>query len=94
MNKDEVIKLANLARVEISNDEADKLSLEFGAILDYVGEIKKAGLSNKEYGVKNDGVINVVREDVGAHESGIHTEDLLNEAPEREGSYLKVKKIL
>ncbi len=35
-----------------------------------------------------------MREDAFPHESGIHTEALLNNAPEREGMFLKVKKIL
>lgn len=91
MNKEEVLKLAKLARVEVSQDEAESLSRDFGAILDYVSEINEA----KVPALKNDLVLkNVMREDENAHDSGIYTEALLNEAPSREGSFVKVKKIL
>ena len=35
-----------------------------------------------------------MREDDNPHAGGIYTEAVLNEAPEREGDYIKVKKIL
>ena len=91
MNKDEVLKLAKLARIDIPESEAETLSHEFEAILKYVGEIKNAKLGDTkpDYALKN-----VLREDANPHEPGIYTEAILNEAPEREGNFLKVKKIL
>ena len=91
MNREEVLKLAKLSRIEISGDEAEKLSHEFDAILQYVGDIKNAKLDSAEaeFGLKN-----VMREDSAPHESGIYTEALLAEAPKRKGDYVEVKKIL
>lgn len=98
MNREEVLKLAKLARIEIGEAEAESLSHEFEAILQYVSEIKNATspqpLSlSKERG-KGRGVFNVMREDTSPHESGIFTEALLNEAPARQKDFVKVKKIL
>ncbi|MEK7194062.1 MAG: Asp-tRNA(Asn)/Glu-tRNA(Gln) amidotransferase subunit GatC [Patescibacteria group bacterium] len=93
MNKEEVLKLAKLARVGISNEEAETLSHEFDAILGYVSEIKNAKLEARSKKLEPV-LVNVMREDVNPHESGVFTEDLLNEVPNREGSYVKVKKIL
>jgi aspartyl-tRNA(Asn)/glutamyl-tRNA(Gln) amidotransferase subunit C len=94
MNKEEVLKLAKLARIDISEAEAESLSEEFGSILSYVGEIKNANLAHVE-AKKEDFVLrNVMREDTDPHEPGIHTEALLNEAPKRKGDYVEVKKIL
>lgn len=94
MNKEEVLRLAGLARIEVSENEAEKLSHEFENILGYVAEVKNAsgGASvptPADYALKN-----VLREDTNPHESGIYTEKLLAEAPNREGDFVKVKKIL
>lgn len=92
MNKDEVLKLAKLARIEIPDSEAETLSHEFEAILGYVAEIKNAKLVPQEASSIN--LKNVMREDDNPHESGMYTEALLAEAPKRKGDYVEVKKIL
>ena len=97
MDKDKVLALAKLARIEISDTEAESLSKEFDAILGYVGEIKKIADPSQpspKLGEGKGGVYNIMREDENPHESGIHTEKILKEAPDREGDYIKVKKIL
>jgi len=97
MNKAEVLKLATLARIEVSDAEAESLSHEFEAILNYVGEVKGATDPSPALPLERGGlggVYNVFRADENPHESGIFTEAILKEAPAREGDYLKVKKIL
>jgi aspartyl/glutamyl-tRNA(Asn/Gln) amidotransferase C subunit len=97
MDKEKVLKLAQLARVGISEEEAKTLSSEFGAILDYVGQVKKlvGDISLNATHFKSDFAHrNILREDARAHESGIYTVEILNNAPQSEGDYLKVKKIL
>ena len=88
-----MLDLVKLARIKISDVEAESLSHEFDSILDYVGQIKNAGFKINDLGFKNE-VRNIMREDSVGHESGIYTEKILNEAPERKGNYIKVKKIL
>jgi aspartyl-tRNA(Asn)/glutamyl-tRNA(Gln) amidotransferase subunit C len=92
MDKNEVQKLAKLARVSISDDEAESLSHEFESILNYVGEIKNANVSTTS--TPNITVRNVMREDTNPHETGLYSEDLIQEMPSSEGNHLKVKKIL
>jgi len=87
-----VEKLAKLARLKLSAEEKQKFAKEIGAILEYVGQIKEAGAEAGERKIPE--LRNVMRADENPHESGIHTEDLLNSAPERDGGYLKVEKIL
>ena len=97
MDKEKVLKLAQLARVGISEEEAETLSSEFGTILDYVGEVKKlvGDVSVEATHFKSDFAHrNILREDADAHESGIYTKEILKNAPQSEGEYLKVKKIL
>ena len=98
MNKTDVLRLAQLARIAISDKEAENLTREFESILNYVSDLKVA-INNKQPTIDNKGKKNfpnknVMREDSRPHESGIHTEDLLASAPAKEGDYIKVKKIL
>ena len=88
----DVLHLGELARITLDESEAETLKEEIGSILGYVEEVSE---------IAADGVVkavgaryNVLREDVVTNEPGAHTEDLLNSAPDRDGQYLKVKKIL
>lgn len=92
MNKDEVLKLAQLARIEISDVEAEEFAHDMDHILEYVGQVNNLDLAEEKEAVGP--VFNVMRSDENPHESGIYTADLLAAAPEREQYYFKVKKIL
>lgn len=94
MNKEEVLKLAKLARIEIEESEAESLAHEFDAILNYVSEIKNAKVENSDISLESASLKNMMREDANPHESGIYTEALLAEAPSSTNGYVKVKKIL
>ena len=86
-------KLAELSRIRISDEEKKIFLEDIKSILDYVDQIKKVAgneqLLSAELGLKN-----VFREDANPHDSGQFTTDLLKCAPEKENSYIKVKKIL
>lgn len=94
MDAEKVLKLAELARVRISPEEAGKLSHEFDAILNYVSEVKDASAEDGGRAPADYAVRNVLRKDSEGHDSGIYTEALLASAPAREGQFVKVKKIL
>lgn len=93
MERKDVEKLAELSRIDISSEEADRLLASLTSILGYVSELEKVkGLGESTSFVGEH--YNVMRDDATPHESGLYTEDILNEMPLREGDYLKVKKIL
>ena len=94
MDKDKVLNLAKMARIELGEKEVASLSREFEAILNYVGEVKNADLSLLTTNDQSETLINVMREDTDPHESNLYTQKILAQAPAREGDYLKVKKIL
>ena len=87
----DIKNLASLARIEISEEEAEKLTPEIDSILGYVGQIKDV-VGNIKKDVPK--LHNVMREDVSTNISRQYTDDILNNAPDREGDYIKVKKIL
>ena len=94
MNKEEVLKLARLARIEVSEEEAESLTQEIGSILNYISEIKSADVSDSETDSGDFALKNIFREDGEPHASREFSEAILNQAPAREGDYFKVKKIL
>jgi aspartyl-tRNA(Asn)/glutamyl-tRNA(Gln) amidotransferase subunit C len=89
----ELEHLATLARIELS--EADKQSLvkEFDSILGYVDQLKKVKVDMDESG-RVGAVKNVMRPDVAVRTSDEDRERLLDEAPQREGDFVEVKKII
>lgn len=93
IERKDIEKLASLARINISPEEADVFKAEIESILDYVAQVQKVSLP-KQTERKLSSVRNVFREDENPHESGLHTQTLLNESPKREGDYIQVKNIL
>lgn len=103
ISTEEIKNMAGLARIEIKDEEAEALAEEVGSILDYVAEVKEiaGGNSGEIDSVPplNDkrglgGDINVMRDDDNPNEGGTYSKDLIAEFPNKEGDYLKVKKIL
>lgn len=94
MNKDKVLDLAKLSRIKLDPSEAESLSNEFDAILNYVGEVKSISAQSSELSSDSFHIKNVMREDGEGHESGLWTEKILSQAPGRKDNFVKVKKIL
>ena len=91
ITKDEIKKLADLARIEVSDSEAEGLTSQIDSILGYVGQIQDM---NSGDSIDMPKVRNIMRDDVVTYSGDEYTERLLSNAPEREGRYFKVKKIL
>lgn len=93
ITKEEIAHLARLARIAITDEEAAALQPGINDIIGYVGAINEL-TAEHDITKKVGPVHNVLRPDEQTNEAGAHTEDLLQEAPVRDGRYVKVKKIL
>ncbi len=93
MDKEEILHLAELARLEITDEEAEAYKKDFEGILGYIDLIKNVDIEFDDF-YETSSVQNAMREDDEVYEAGSFTEDLLAEAPHREGDYIKVKKVL
>ena len=89
----EVKKLAALARIKISEDELEKFTGEFDAILAYVGQLEELELPS-DMSAEKPALFNVMRADGEPHESGKYTESITAQFPAREGDALVVKQII
>lgn len=92
MDEVELQKLADLARIDIGAEELQKLQKDMEAILKYVSRIEEVGVSAED---EMTSTVNAfLREDKNPHETGMHSVEILEQAPETERGYVKVKKIL
>ncbi|MEK7635312.1 MAG: Asp-tRNA(Asn)/Glu-tRNA(Gln) amidotransferase subunit GatC [Patescibacteria group bacterium] len=100
ISKEEIKKLADLARIDIEEKEAESLSGEMDAILEYVKMVNEFQVEEPSPNLgKGDAlargeVVNVLREDQDPTNSETYSKELIAEFPKSDKNYLKVKKIL
>lgn len=98
MTLDDIKKLAVLARIDMSQEEMLEIAKDFDPILAYVGQVQEAlRLSEGELKDKKSEdyfLHNLMREDVVTNKPGEYTEKILNEMPDKQDGFLKVKQIL
>ncbi len=93
LTKEEIKKLATLARIKLSQEEEEKLPKEVDSILGYVAQLKEATSSISEERKAGE-LRNVTREDANPTITGTNTKDIVAEMPNSQDNYLKVEKIL
>jgi len=93
IKSEDVKKLAELSRIEVSEADIDKMTAEIGGILGYIDRITAVAGDSDESRVESAGTRNVMRSDEFS-ENPADTKALLDEAPVTMDGYIKVKKIL
>ncbi len=88
ITRDEVLHVARLARLELTDEEVERLTVQLGAILEAVGKVAELDLSDVPPTSHPLDLVNVWGEDV-PHES-LPLADALANAPEREGDLFRV----
>ena len=91
--REEVVKLASLARIHIVDSELEKFTKEFDEILAYVGQLDKLDIDTTK-ARELPPLRNVMREDGKATPPGTYTEKIVAAFPEKEGNALVVKQII
>lgn len=87
-----VRKVANLARLELTADEEAKFTTQLGSILDYVEQLNELNVTNVQPTTRAIDVSNVTREDI--LQPYPERNAILNSAPQQEGDFFRVPKIL
>lgn len=90
-NKD-IQTLAELARLEVSQDQCAAYADDFNGILSYIDTLSQVEVSSQDQ--NSQVVVNVVREDDSAYAPESFTDVLMKSAPDTKDGYLKVPKIL
>lgn len=95
MDLKDIKKLADLARLDMTDEEMMGIAHDFDSILKYVGQIQEiSGDLSSSREVDELVPNNIFREDVVTNQSGGYTDDVVKQFPESESGYLKVKQIL
>ncbi|MEB3242074.1 MAG: Asp-tRNA(Asn)/Glu-tRNA(Gln) amidotransferase subunit GatC [Cyanobacteriota bacterium] len=89
---DDVRKVAHLARLELPDDKIATYTSQLERILDYVAHLQQVDTEGVPATTRAVEVVNVSRPDVV--ETTAIREDLLNLAPQREGEFYRVPRIL
>ena len=92
ITKDEVKKVAHLARLELNENEIHNHAEQLEKILDYIIQLEKIDTDDVPCTTRAIEVINVFRKDENKNFDS--TEELLELAPSREDEYFKVPKII
>lgn len=93
LSRDDVLKLAKLSRLRLSDEEIEKFREELSAILDYVEQLDSVDVAGLEPTYQVTGLKNVTRSDELA-DYGYSPADLLKNAPSLQVGQFKVKRVL
>lgn len=93
LTREEVIKLASLARLRLSEDEIVRYQKELSSILDYVALLSEADTEGLQPTSQVTGLTNVMRDDK-VRELEATPDALLEGVPQRDGRYIKVKRMI
>ena len=93
LSRDDVLKLARLARLSLTEEEALQFRGELDEILHYVEQLDTVDVSGLEPTSQVTGLTNVMREDV-EKSYGYEPRELLKNVPQRDGDLIKVKRMI
>lgn len=93
LTREDVFKLAQLARLSLSDKEADSFTKEISEILGYVEQLQTVDIDGLEPTYQVTGLTSVTRAD-DIRDYGETTEELLKNAPAVLDGQIKVKRVL
>jgi aspartyl-tRNA(Asn)/glutamyl-tRNA(Gln) amidotransferase subunit C len=88
ISRDEVLHVAGLARLDLSEDEIERFREQLNAILEAVGKVAELDLSDVEPTAHPLDLVNAWAED--EPRPSLSVEEALTNAPDREGDFFRV----
>jgi len=93
LTREDVLKLAQLARLDLSEDEIEKYRAELSDILQYVEQLQSVDTAGLKPTNQVTGLTNVMRPDE-IRDYGYQPDDLLKNVPRVKDHQIQVKRIL
>lgn len=90
---DNVLKLAALARIDLTETEVEQFTAEFGVILEYVEQLQAVDVQGLAPTSQVTGLVNVTRPDV-VEDYGYLVADLQKNVPRTEYGQIKVNRMI
>lgn len=94
ITRKDVEHVARLARLSLTEDEKERYTAQLESILEYIEKLKTLNTDNVPPTSHVLPLANVWREDRANPTILGSAEDILSNAPEREGPFFKVKKVI
>jgi len=88
ISRDEVLHVARLARLALSDDEVDRLGAQLNAILEAVGKVSELDLADVEPTAHPLDLVNVWADDEPG--ASLSNDEALANAPDREAGFFRV----
>lgn len=92
LTKEDIKKISELCRIELSETEIEKYQKELSVVLEYVSELNKVDTTGVEEISQVTGLANVLRDD-NSKLSDLQ-EKIIKNFPESKDTFLKIKSIL
>jgi aspartyl-tRNA(Asn)/glutamyl-tRNA(Gln) amidotransferase subunit C len=93
LTRDDVLKLAQLARLQLTDEEVEEFTHDFADILTYVEQLQAVDTEGLLPTNQVSGNVNVMREDE-VRSYGYEPKDLLDNVPAVESDHIKVKRMV
>lgn len=93
LSRDDVLKLAHLARLNLTDEEVDEYASEMSAILNYVEMLGSVDVKGLKPTNQVTGLINVTRDDE-IKDYGYSVDDLQDNLPDSKNKQIKVKRMI
>jgi len=93
LTREDVLKLARLAKLELTDGEVEKFAGEISEILAYVEQLQKVEVDDLEPTYQVTGLKNVTRKDE-VKDYKTTPKDLLKNVPAAQDNQIKVKRVL
>ncbi len=94
LTKPQVQHTSDLAQLNLSDEEITKFQKQLSSILEYVGLLEEVDTKNVEPTAQTTGLKNVYRKDKPSKEQILSQEEVLRNAPEKQGGLIKTKAVL
>lgn len=89
----DVLSLARLARLQLTEKELKESMVELNSILEYVEQLGNVDLANDEPTIQVTGLSNVTRPDKEIDYQA-KPDDLLKNLPSKQGRFIKTKRVI
>lgn len=93
ITRDDVLKLAQLSHLDLSEHEIEHFSNELAEIIQYVDQLKDADVAGLQPTDQVTGLMNVMREDK-VIDYDASPSQLIKSAPSQANSQIKVKRVI
>ncbi len=93
LSRDDILKLAALSRLELTEDEVVEYSRELSAVLKYVEQLHTVDVAGLKPTNQVTGLTNVTRDDQ-IYDYGYVAKDLLRNVPDVQKDQIKVKRMI